>query len=134
MKYSEETFPFTVLENKTIGRNITNYRKVREIKAADLAKQLGMKEATYTKYERGETAITVEFIQNVAQILKIDPLMLLSISPSNFIENVSNSPIAIHGYSYYQTTNEQQTQAMIKLLEGVMKLNEKLVELLSKQG
>lgn len=124
---------FTVLENKAIGRNISMYRKIRGLKAADVADQLGMKEASYTRYERGEASITVDIIQQVAEILKVDPLMMLSVSPSNFIENGSNSPIAIHGYSHYQTVNEQQTQLMLKLMENVITLNDKLLTIFDKE-
>jgi len=53
------------INNLVVGRNIAKYRKIKEVKASDIAKQLGMKEATYTKYERGETAITIDFLQKV---------------------------------------------------------------------
>jgi transcriptional regulator with XRE-family HTH domain len=121
---------FTVLENEAIGRNISMFRKVRGIKAFDMAERLGMKEATYTKYERGETKITIDFVQKVAEELKVDPLQMLSTTPSNFIENGSNSPIAIQHNSSFQTTNEQQAQMMLKLMESVMAVNEKMMRLL----
>lgn len=120
---------FTVLENKAIGRNITMYRKIRDIKAFDIAEQLGIKEATYTKYERGETQITIEFVQKVAEILKIDPLQILSVSPSNFIENCTH--FAIH--DYHNHNNATQTKMMLKLMESVTVLNERLVQLLEKK-
>ncbi len=134
----DESVQFTILENKAIGRNISLYRKIRGIKALDIADQLGMKEATYTRYERGETAITVDFIQQVATSLKVDPLVLLSVHPSIFIEigqsNGSNSPVGVHGYYNNQTMNEEQTQLMIKLMETVTAVNERLINLLDKAG
>lgn len=54
------------MTNDTIGQNIANLRKLKGIKAFEMAKRLNMKESTYTKYERGETAITIEFIDKVA--------------------------------------------------------------------
>lgn len=122
---------FTVLENKAIGRNISMYRKVRGLKAFDLADQLEMKEQTYLKYERGETQITVDFVQKVAETLKVDPLMLLAVSPNNVIENGNNSPIAIHGYN--QTTDEKQTELIAKLIETQIAMNEKIIKLLEKK-
>jgi transcriptional regulator with XRE-family HTH domain len=127
---NDDNESFTVLENEAIGRNISMFRKVRGIKAFDMADRLGMKEATYTKYERGETKITIDFVQKVAEELKVDPLQMLSTTPSNFIENGSNSPIAIQHHSTFQTTNEQQTQMMLKLMESVMAMNEKVMKLL----
>ena len=63
MNHMDENAQFTVLENKTIGRNISLYRKIREMKALEVADLLGMKEATYTRYERGEASITIDFIE-----------------------------------------------------------------------
>jgi transcriptional regulator with XRE-family HTH domain len=65
---------FTVLENKIIGHNMALYRKIRGMKAFEVAEGLGLKEASYTRYERGEGAITVDLIQKVAEILKVYPL------------------------------------------------------------
>lgn len=58
---------FTVLENKAIGRNFFRFRKVKDIKAKEVATYLGMQEPTYTKYERGESKITIELIQKIAE-------------------------------------------------------------------
>ena len=114
---------FTVLENKAIGRNISMYRKIRGMKALDVAERLGIKEASYTRYERGEASITVDLIQQVAEILKVDPLMMLSVSPSNFIENCSHFAMN----DYHNHSNEQQTQMMLKLMENIVSLNERLM-------
>jgi len=58
---------FTVLENKTIGRNLYKFRKVNEKKASEVSDYIGITEAAYTKYERGETQITIDVIQKVAE-------------------------------------------------------------------
>jgi len=126
---TDDNESFTVLENEAIGRNISMFRKIRGIKAFDMADRLGMKEATYTKYERGETKITIDFVQRVAEELKVDPFKLLSTTANQVIENVSNSAI----YGNYQTTNEQQTQMMMKLIESIMALNEKVMKMLEEK-
>lgn len=126
---NDDNESFTVLENEAIGRNISMFRKVRGIKAFDMAERLGMKEATYTKYERGETKITIDFVQKVASELKIDPFKLLSTNSNQYIENVHNSAV----YGNYQTVNEQQTQMMLKLMESVMAMNEKVMRLLEER-
>lgn len=137
MHTNEDNESFTVLENEAIGRNISMFRKIRGIKAFDMAERIGIKEATYTKYERGETKITIDFVQKVAEELKVDPIELLTISPGNYIESGNNSPGAILGRiggSYnYQTTNEQQTQMMMKLIESVMALNERVMKMLDEK-
>lgn len=129
----QDNHNFTVLENKAIGRNMAIYRKIKGLKALDVAEKLGMKEASYTRYERGEGAITVDLVQQVAEILSVDPLMLISVPASNFIENCnnSNSVFALHS-SNCNTTNEEQSKMMLKLMENVMALNERLISVLEK--
>jgi len=128
---------FTVLENKAIGRNIAVYRKIRGLKAFDVAEKLGMKEASYTRYERGEAAINVDLIQQVAEILKVDPITMLSVHPSIFIElssgNGNNSPVGIHGYYNHQTSDDSQTQLVLKVIENVIAVSNKLITLLDKE-
>jgi transcriptional regulator with XRE-family HTH domain len=128
---------FTVLENKTIGHNMALYRKIKGMKAFEVAEGLGLKEASYTRYERGEAAITVDIIQKVAEIIKVDPMMLLSVSPSSFVENGFNSPNSVngcHGSQIYQNYNEKQMEITLKLMENVMTISQKLIDLMNKQG
>ncbi len=124
---------FNVLDNKAIGRNIALYRKIRGLKAVDVAQKLGIGESSYSRYERGDGALTVDLIQQIAQILNVDPLNLIAVHPSNFIENGNNSPIAINGNSHYITTNEQQTQLLTELVKNVISLNEKFMAFLDER-
>ncbi|WP_423130169.1 helix-turn-helix domain-containing protein [Gaoshiqia sp. Z1-71] len=132
MSTHEENDHFTVLENKSIGRNLALFRKLRDKKALEVAEHIGLSEAAYTKYERGESKITIEMIQKVAEFLKVDPLQIVSTSPNNFLENIQNSSIAIQDNSTFQTYNEQQMQSMLKLMDNMMSISSKLIELLDK--
>lgn len=122
---------FTVLENKTIGRNFYRLRKIRDKKSSEIAKFLGLGEAAYTKYERGESKITVDIIQKVAEFYKVDPLQLLSASTGNVFENVTNSPI-FSNFQTFQTVSEEQNKMMMKLMESIIALNEKLLKFIDK--
>lgn len=53
---------FLELDNKKIGYKIYFQRKIAGLKAFDVAEQLSIKEAAYTKYERGKTKITIDFV------------------------------------------------------------------------
>lgn len=134
----------TILDSSAVGRNIMMYRKLREIKASDMAERLGLKEAAYTKRERGETSLTVDFIQKVSAVLKVDPLMLLTTSPGSYIDSGNNSPGAIlgwvHGSYNFQNHDESQTKLVTKLIDKVLIMNdsmmtmqEKIMELLAKK-
>lgn len=82
---------FPTLKNHTIGRNLATFRKLRHKKAWEVAEHLGMKEATYTKYERGESKITVELVQQVAGLLQVNPLRILLADPDHYIESIEAS-------------------------------------------
>lgn len=123
------------MDNITIGHTIAKIRRLKDIKAFDIAAQLGMKEATYTRYERGETSITIDFLQKVSDVLKIDPLQILADTPSHFLENIHHSAIAIQTNSTFSSTTEQQIQLMLKLTESVVRMNDRLIVLLeNKKG
>ncbi|PRY90328.1 transcriptional regulator with XRE-family HTH domain [Marinilabilia salmonicolor] len=135
---------FTVLENKKIGRNLALYRKMRDKKALEVAEHLGLSEAAYTKYERGESKITVELVQKVAEFLKVDPISVLMSQPESFIESFNNSPFtdspgasAGVGNSStigdnYNATNDKQAEMMVKLMENMLKLSERMLEMMEK--
>ena len=129
---------FTVLENKTIGRNLYKFRKVKEKKAAEVADYIGLTEAAYTKYERGESQITIDIIQKVAECLKIDPISIIANTPGNFVENGSNSLNTIVGIGNTvggdaKYADEKQTALITKLIEAQIALTEKVMALLEKR-
>lgn len=122
---------FSVLENKTIGRNLYKFRKIREKKAVDVAGHVGISESAYTKYERGESQITIDFIQKVAEYLKVDPLHVITASQGHFIEIGNNSPAA--GINTYNTVDEKLTASITRLIENQIAMNEKIMALLEKK-
>ncbi|OJW79600.1 MAG: hypothetical protein BGO69_12790 [Bacteroidetes bacterium 46-16] len=133
----EENLASPILDDKAIGRNLYLYRKMADLKVIEVAERLGLKESAYSKYERGETGFTLDFIKRAAEVLHVNPLLLLTVTPNNIIESGNNSPGAILGMVYgnytYQTVNDQQNQMMLKLMENITTLSDKVVELLNKQ-
>ncbi|GAB3668850.1 hypothetical protein GCM10028791_44080 [Echinicola sediminis] len=79
-------FKEALLDNQSIGHNMMTFRKLRSLKAMELAFHLGICEAAYTKYERGETKITVDLIKRYADYVQVDPIHILTIKPGQLIE------------------------------------------------
>ncbi|MCS4434213.1 helix-turn-helix domain-containing protein [Aquiflexum gelatinilyticum] len=121
---------FTVLENKNIGRNLATFRKLRDRKAMEVAEHLGLKEAAYTKYERGESQITIDLIQKVAEFLNVDPLQIVSANPGYVIEHLTNSPFSITGNVKANYADKNQTEVMMKMMETMMQMNEAIKKIL----
>ena len=131
----ENSEQFTVFENKAIGRNIARYRKFRDKIAFEVADHLGISESAYTKYERGESKITIDFIQKVAEFLKVDPLQLVAPQNGHVVEN-SNSPNSIvtlesNGWT---ASDKTQTEILTSLVQNVISMNERILKLLEERG
>lgn len=129
MREAEEP-EFTILENKNIGRNISTFRKLRDRKAIELAEHLGLKEAAYTKYERGESQITIDFVQKVAEYLNVDPLQIVSAQPGYVIENLTQSNVTFGGRIKANYADETQGEVMMKMMETMMQMNEAIRKIL----
>ena len=129
MREAEDS-EFTILENKTIGRNLYVFRKLRDRKALEVADFLGIKEATYTKYERGESKITIDLVQKVAEFLKVDPLQIISSQPGHVIENLTQSNVAFGGKIKANYADKNQTEVMMKMMETMMQMNEAIKKIL----
>jgi transcriptional regulator with XRE-family HTH domain len=107
------------MDNLTVGQNIARLRKLKDIKAYEMAKRLNMKESTYTRYKRGETAITIDFINKVAGVFGIQPLKILTASSKTIFEIVSHSSA---NNSTIQNSIKQNGE-MTTIIEGIIALN-----------
>lgn len=115
------------LDNKIVGRNLAKFRMMRDMKAADLAERIGMKETAYGTYERGESKITIPFLQKVATALNVDPISILTASPDNFIESISNNTSSAVGNVVdiegdFNAIDKTQQELMMKLMEKLIDL------------
>ena len=124
---------FTVLENKIVGRNIYISRKIKDKKAIEVADYLGISESAYTKYERGESKITIDIVQRIAELFKIDPFSLLSAPSGHFIESGTNEHGAVGFNNYVNTIDEKHTALLTKLIEMQIAMTEKIMALLEKK-
>ena len=118
------------LSNKAVGRNLAKFRMMRDMKASDLAERIGMKEAAYTKYERGESKVTIDLVQKVATALEVDPIMILATAPDNFIESISNNTVSgvlmgngdLEVKGDFNAADKQQQELMVKLMEKLIEM------------
>ncbi|MDO9553316.1 helix-turn-helix domain-containing protein, partial [Rhodonellum sp.] len=105
------------------GRNLSTFRKLRDRKAMEVAEHLGIKEATYTKYERGESKINIDLIQKVAEFLNVDPLQIVTSHPGYVIENLTNSNVAFNsGRVKANYADKNQVEVMMKMMETMMQM------------
>jgi hypothetical protein len=85
----------------------------------------------YTKYERGESKVTIDLVQKVATALEVDPISILAAAPDNSIETISNNSNSAVGNVVeikgdFNSVDKQQQELIVKLME-------KLIDLLAKK-
>ena len=83
------------------GQKIRKIREIRGYKQEYLADQLGMSAKSYGKIESGETSLSISRLQQIAKVLEVDPLDVLSFDekqmfhhcnqPGNGNSNILNS-------------------------------------------
>ena len=93
-------------QTKLVVQRIVYMREVLDISASNVAKELGMTEEDYLKYENGEKDIPINLIYKISAILNIDPTeLLIGESPKMQIYTVTrkNGGVGVErfkGYSF----------------------------------
>ncbi|XZF15801.1 helix-turn-helix domain-containing protein [Chitinophagaceae bacterium MMS25-I14] len=124
---------FTALDNKLVGQNIAKLRRHRDIKAAEMASRLELSESAYTKYERGETSITVDFLNKIAEQFEISPAELLNATPQTIVENIHDSNVAVYS-NENSFQNIEQTRLLTTAVESLIEQQKALIALFEKLG
>lgn len=80
-----------------LRQNIRDFREDKNLTQADIAEKLGMSVTGYAKLERGESQIRVDRLEQIAQILDVEPNELMYADTNGVIvfnnsnDNFSNS-------------------------------------------
>lgn len=70
-------------------------RKVREFKdlsQENVASQLGISQTAFSRWEKGDVRLTLARLQQVADVLEIDPLNLIDLYESDFYRSMVKAP------------------------------------------
>jgi transcriptional regulator with XRE-family HTH domain len=125
-------------EPNTTYRIAEKIRKLREIKGykqETMAKRMGLTTNGYGKIERGESSITLDRLEQIAQVLEVSTLDILQFD-DNFVYNITtmnNSATngIVNNYSLSEAERilmMQQIEAMQRLIDSQNKLIETLVK------
>jgi len=116
-----------------IGDNLRKIREIKGIKQESVAKQLGITTNGYGKIERGESAINIDRLEQIATILGISAMDIMQFDESIIfnINTMSNSAPNGIVNNYSLTTEERDLLlAQIKSLNEVVDRQNKLIDLL----
>lgn len=128
----------TPKEPNTTYRIAEKIRKLREVKGykqETMAKRMGLTTNGYGKIERGESSITLDRLEQIAQVLEVSTLDILQFD-DNFVYNITtmnNSATngIVNNYSLSEAERlllMKQIEAMQRLIDNQNKLIESLVK------
>ncbi|MEM9888803.1 MAG: helix-turn-helix transcriptional regulator [Bacteroidota bacterium] len=101
-----------------IGENIRKIRELRGYSQDYMASQLDMSQRTYSNLEADKSKVDKDLLSNVANILEVDPIKLLTFDEKAIF---TNSPQSGH----YNSSVNQISQEQLKLLEETISMLKK---------
>jgi transcriptional regulator with XRE-family HTH domain len=120
----------------TIGDKIRKVREIKGLKQENIATALGMSITAYGNLERGETAVTVERLEEIAKILEVDAMDIMGLSDSTIFQHFTQAA-GVVGNNYghvvsseveaYKTLTEELKAQIAHLQAQVDKLTDALV-------
>ena len=119
-----------------IGGNLRKIREIKGIKQESVAKQLGITTNGYGKIERGESAINIDRLEQIANILGITAMDIMQFDESIIfnINTMSNSaPNGIVNNYSLSAEERELLMAQIKSLNEIVERQNKMIDLLMKK-
>jgi transcriptional regulator with XRE-family HTH domain len=119
-----------------IGGNLRKIREIKGIKQESMAKELGITTNGYGKIERGESAINIDRLEQIATILGISALDIMQFDESIIfnINTMSNSAPKGIVNNYSLTAKERELlMSQIKSLNEIIERQNKMIDLLMKK-
>lgn len=127
------------------GGKIKMIRELRGFSQEYMAGKLGIAQNTYSKIETNQSKLSAEMLENVAKELGVTPVDILSHEPTivNFASNQGTQGIGYieHFYSFQKefvekviASKDAEIEKLHKLIDGLLKDKEKLMELVNKKS
>lgn len=73
-----------------VGQKIKEIRKLSGMNQQQLANEINKSSSTLKKYENGEVAITVDVLMDIAEVLEVNPCVLLGVQELRAIDIIKD--------------------------------------------
>jgi transcriptional regulator with XRE-family HTH domain len=114
-----------------IAEKIRKLREVKGLKQESMAKRMGLTTNGYGKIERGESSITLDRLEQIAQVLEVSTLDILQFD-DNFVYNITTmNNSATNGIVNNYSLSEAERTLLMKQIEAMQRLidnQNKLIE------
>jgi transcriptional regulator with XRE-family HTH domain len=107
-----------------IAEKIRKLRELKGYKQETMAKKMGLTTNGYGKIERGESAITVDRLDQIAQVLEVSTLDILQFD-DNFVYNITNMHhSATNGIVNNYSLSDEERAALMQQIASMQQLIE----------
>ncbi len=104
-------------------KKIKQIRELKNISQDHVAANLGLTTRAYSKIETGETQLTINRLNEISEILKIDPIEILGFDDKQVFNNCKqDGNIGINYINYPEKLIEQKDETIKSLKEQIQLL------------
>ena len=128
-----------MLQDKLIGKRIRRFREIKGVSQKEMAHRLNMDPSNYSRIESGETRLTSERLQQIAEVLEVSSDVILDESHTGvYVQTANNSQIGSGENARFvqHVVSEQFVRELFdrfdKLLEHQTQVSEKLIDLVDR--
>lgn len=109
-----------VLSRKEIGERLRALRQERRITQLELAKILGMHQASLSQIERGIRGLTLQQAVKLARGLRVSPDKVLGVGKSNGSQAAPRNEKLMRRIRRIEQLSPEQQDAVVKILDGFL--------------
>ncbi|UKB82214.1 helix-turn-helix transcriptional regulator [Chryseobacterium sp. MEBOG06] len=115
---------------EVIIEKIKEYRKKKGFSHENMAEELHISQAAYSKIEKNETKLTVDRLYQIAEILKVPVYGLLDTIPNNIYnqQNFYDTSVGHQEIQNLYQENKDKTGKIESLYEERLKDKDKMIE------
>lgn len=104
-----------------VGEKIKTVREIKKLSQEDMAHKLGLTVSTYARLERGESRMYLQVLEEIAQILEMNVIDLLSVGEKNFVLIVGENGTATENCHTINNGIDAETmKALLKAKDDVI--------------
>jgi transcriptional regulator with XRE-family HTH domain len=119
-----------------IGQKIKKLRELRNFTQSHMAEELGLSQSAYSKLELGETEITYNKLERVAEVLGMRPEEVISFNESmvfNVMHNQTGQGFVINNNQLTESEKQLYEEQISLLKEELSYLKRLLEQVLAKE-
>ncbi|MBX3101666.1 MAG: helix-turn-helix transcriptional regulator [Bacteroidetes bacterium] len=115
-----------------IGNKIRMVRELRGYSQEYMADRMGISQTSYSRLESEATDLTLSRLDQVANVLEINPMDLLAMEEKFIFQNNTNCGIAAYNHGSFTMNDIKSLEDKIKQLENRLTLQEELLAIYRK--